>query len=400
MPTFQLLKRHSAATVENALAELNRVGVCDLRLPTHLTQSQFGGMASVIQLMITWAHRNPTSRILSYIPDGEGRNAAVKDFVTQDHGLAACLLDRTILSIGGHDITGAARRAALERMSELHDVPTATRGQKLLLACKDYANLDLPATLYDPGQTLRSPKGYEQLTREVMQRIVRGESTIKEPGHRTLEYLSTVIREIFKNTDNWGRRNVREEPVKPSVRGVRIEQYSHAKNIHLRMSADDEQLTRYLKSMPSAGRGDRQRIMEVSIFDSGPGVPARFLFKEFGYSFRDWPRADTEISPSDEYQTLRQCLAAHKSTGEAHRGDGLHAMMYMLSALEGFLRIRTGRLLLYRDFTTMRYPPVPTSDKEPELYDYHMSGGFMTPRVPVTGSLLTMIFPIPHATPR
>src|SRR5205085_10178778 len=105
------------------------------------------------------------------------------------------------------DITAPIRRIALSRLNAMNEVQTATRGQKLFIAYKDYANLKPPLTLYDPGvtPTVRRSSGFENFTKSMLRRVVRGPTVMKDPGHETLRTLATVIREMFKNTDDWAR---------------------------------------------------------------------------------------------------------------------------------------------------------------------------------------------------
>ena len=395
MPSIVLPKHPDITSVEDAFSNLGRAAPSDIQVPMRLLHPQFGGTASAVQVLITWAHNNPTSRIQTSIADGEHRDDAIHEFLNSDHGLTACLLDRVILSQHGTDITAPVRRAALERLHAMNDVNTAARGMKLFITCKDHSTVQPPMTLYDLGVNplVRRDVGFEDFTLAMLRRIVKGPTPLKHPGGETLRWLSTVLREIFKNTHDWAQTDAHELPCYPSVRALRIEQYTHTAAKHLEMTKGDERLRLYLTNPDLAQGRNLQRIIEISVLDSGPGIPARFLFKDFGYTFRDWPQHDTQISPHAEYEALMQCLSKHKTSGASHRGDGLHAMMYILSAFGGFVRIRTGRLLLYRDFTTKRYNP--KDKKEPYLLDYHMAAAMMTPRAASRGSLITMFLPIP-----
>jgi hypothetical protein len=67
--------------------------------------------------------------------------------------------------------------------------------------------------------------------------------------------------------------------------------------------------------------------------------------------------------------------------------------MRLLSAHSGFLRIRTGRLNLYRDFITHPYDDNPENTREPFFHDWT---GTETVREygKASGVLLSFFFPV------
>jgi hypothetical protein len=76
-------------------------------------------------------------------------------------------------------------------------------------------------------------------------------------------------------------------------------------------------------------REGRFRCVEISVFDSGLGLAARWLGKKL----------DATLSLTEEYEACLKCLQKHQSSSkQAHAGIGLYEVVRTLSPLRGFLR--------------------------------------------------------------
>lgn len=125
-------------------------------------------------------------------------------------------------------------------------------------------------------------------------------------------------------------------------------------------------------------------VLELSVFDGGPGLVRRLR----GAS--DF----TSLSLPDERAACLECFNKHiTSSGIPHRGIGLYASMRELHHLGGFIRLRTGRLSLYRNLFED-----PFHEGDPASFaDWPTHGG--QPCADVAGTVLTFIIPIPEEMP-
>ena len=124
----------------------------------------------------------------------------------------------------------------------------------------------------------------------------------------------------------------------------------------------------------------------MSLFDSGPGLAQRWL----GKSIRPHDSID------NEYDAVISCLNLHGTTSsDTDRGLGLDVVMDTLSLVRGFLRIRTGRLSLYRDFVEHPFKAgINNAPPEPFLVDWNTQSMQVERMAPVEGTLLTMLIPV------
>lgn len=395
--TKRVLRIRAAATpaaLRRALGQLFSYVRCDLELPTHVAAGQFGGTAALCQVIATWARRNLEETLRTYVSAVPG----LRDLVVTDHGLMAVLMAGKVESREGLDLHRDAKVPVAERLAEMHHVSTASRGQKVFLACADDWP-DRPATFYDQTAvpTVRSVEGFVDLVSEILRRVVRGHGTRPVPGERTIVALARVLRELFLNTEEWGSTDVSGVRVPASVRFVRVEQHSQTLANYLRIVRGNPLFERYLRHDHLHKNRDLHRLVEISVLDTGPGLPSRHLRREFPAAFREWPYQNTEISPADEYRAVVECLRLHgTASNDSFRGVGLDVVLQLLTALEAILVVRTGRLELYRDFVTKPFERPRAGNQEPYLLDSATQSGFLTKHLPVQGTMFTIIFPVTY----
>jgi hypothetical protein len=126
------------------------------------------------------------------------------------------------------------------------------------------------------------------------------------------------------------------------------------------------------------------RFLELSVFDSGPGLASRWLSK---------PLTD-DVTAVDELAACFSCLRKHKTTsGASNRGLGLYDVMRTLDELHAFTRLRTGRLALFRNFVAS---PLQADEQSngPTLFDWHSASTVPTKLPQSTGTLFTMVIPL------
>lgn len=129
---------------------------------------------------------------------------------------------------------------------------------------------------------------------------------------------------------------------------------------------------------PARAGNTHVQLIELSVFDSGPGMGASLTGK-----------ALSALAPEDELSAVRHCFAKNVSRKNASSsGLGLPNLTKALSEAGGFMRLRTGRCALYADF---RKDPVSRFGEPPELRHWFDGGGEVSP---VVGTLFTLIFPL------
>jgi hypothetical protein len=106
-------------------------------------------------------------------------------------------------------------------------------------------------------------------------------------------------------------------------------------------------LGNYLRRLVSKQELSATHLLEISVFDSGIGLAQQNLRHV----------VDDAISVEKEYASVLECLRKRGTSSTTPlRGLGLYRVMHLLTRLKGFLRLRTSRLGLFRDFLDDPYP--------------------------------------------
>ena len=110
-------------------------------------------------------------------------------------------------------------------------------------------------------------------------------------------------------------------------------------------------LSEYLESVSEKySSGAQIRFVEIGIVDSGLGYSGRWL------ADNDSTEVNEDMPIAKEYEIFKQCFRFRQtSTGRDSKGNGLPVVMDKLTKLGGFMRIRSGRLGLYRNFVSQPY---------------------------------------------
>lgn len=118
-----------------------------------------------------------------------------------------------------------------------------------------------------------------------------------------------ILFETFRNTHQWGRHRVDGVPIRNGIRGFTLRR--------------------------SLG------VLDLTVFDAGAGLVRRSLgIKDLGM-----------LTLEEERQACLACFAKRVSSSDlAHRGMGLYISLCEINRLGGSLSVRTGRLLMSRNF--------------------------------------------------
>jgi hypothetical protein len=194
--------------------------------------------------------------------------------------------------------------------------------------------------------------------------------------------------EAFDNTHKWARQSFTGKTFNPSVRGIYGRVYKiEMKNIPT--YTNSEGLVKYFKEIslrnPAAYR--YLTFLEISIFDSGSGLAQRYSGNSID-----------SMNLQEEYSFLIDCLkkhnTSHKEVGIAiNRGVGLFQIMELLGRKLGYLRIRSGRMSLYRNFLSTPFYTSLNGPPNYSLLDIETNSTIPSTRAYADGTLITIIIP-------
>jgi hypothetical protein len=391
----------TVADFESALAEVAAAPAdADLLLTRKQKWRFVAGTAAQLQLLATWRHSCPQGRVRIHAHAGmepAEYDRVLENFVETDRGAIAASVADVWTRAGDRDLSDRAREIADLRLAALQADSGHIQGRRVLGLCLDESPFEAPEGFYFPKQpgttaTLRSLEDFRSFARDTLARIWlgAGSSGIDPLRKPDPDALGELFFELFDNTDHWARKDAggNTYPRRSSTRGIRIEGHGFDQSEEATMAAAQPALAAFLARPAMTLRDGRHRLVEATIFDSGPGIAAREM--------RTMERTKgSEPDVAEEQTALLRCLEKHFTHDRSgrRRGIGLHAAMGALSHLKAFLWIRSGRLSLYRDFIEMPYDPA-QKGREPYLVDWESGGSNATQMAPSQGSFITALIPI------
>jgi hypothetical protein len=384
----------TTSTIEQLLSEIHKSSVkqyVDLKLPVNLKPIGFGAFASLIQLIISWRRLENCGKLI--IGSKEISANDIEEVVRNYYGLIASVLawDTGIVNFNGVDVKSQIRDSNAITMTYLLKgrFDEASRGDSILFPFFDHLDnkSGLLPLLYYRGE-LRRQEEFENLTDVLIDIATKNNKIVKEDFRTIQTELTDILYEAFDNTNKWARRSFTGKILNPNVRGVYGRFYKlERKNIPTYTNSNG--LTNYFREISLRNPSTYRFItfLEVSIFDGGSGLAQRYSGKSL-----------ETMSLEDEYTYLIDCLKKHNTSHKepgivGGRGIGLFTIMDLLHKKKGYLRVRSGRMSLYRDF--LRFPFYSTSDSSPNyaLIDVDTDSVKPSNKPKAEGTLITIIIP-------
>ncbi|GGF50510.1 hypothetical protein GCM10011611_66220 [Aliidongia dinghuensis] len=185
-----------------------------------------------------------------------------------------------------------------------------------------------------------------------------------------------MLYEIFKNTEDHALHDAAGDLLEISIRAVKTKHHAMSPEGLARIVEGFRPLADYCRSLVPPEGNAQTHFFELSILDSGPGFAVTWLSKPLEH-----------ITLDQEEDAVRACFGRGSSKTDSHFGEGLPHVIRLLRRQRGFLRLRTGRLSLYADFST------PT-ETENEVWLQRYDPPDQHALAPVSGSLLTVLLPM------
>lgn len=358
-----------------------------LKLATDLRLDALpGGAALAAQTLISWARSAECATLLSYAKS-EQETQTLENSVARLHGLVAAMMCSKILAQDGSDISLKLYELAHRRVAAMDALATSAirRGQMLPLLCVDHSTLRFLRPFYYQGtkpNPIRTRAEFKGLLSRLIPEVTPTYDLKLKPH---LNDLATLLHELFTNTHVHARSDALDVRYRKSVRGVLFAQ--RAVRLDWIAGAPPESaLASYLRLLRPHARARHVMLLELSIFDSGPGFAAKMAREELGLS----------VSLDKEFELVNRCFLKNKtSISEQGYGMGLPRVMRVLKEHGGFLGLRTGRLSLSRFFDPAspdRASKLNTHDLT--LTDSETSSGVLTRKGSIAGASVTIFLPL------
>lgn len=344
---------------ESVIHDVNELdGDSKLILPVDTERQNFGGLACAIQAVNTWG-RNSESRQLLLRESVKSLEDRVQDVINMPHKFVAAMWAKSI-ALENDEAEDIRKRINLKAKEAIEEQERSGFGQhhgrRCWFAFIDHSTKGFDRNFYFTGPDqkpyIRQPMQIQSIIGAMVKQsiTVAGGGVVLSEDDRNS--LGRLFLELFLNTHEHGSRGlVRSEWLKPGVRAIYTNGINLANDDAEGMLKNEPALAKYLKAQ-APNLDDKCRFVEISIVDSGLGYCRRWL-------------ADNEeldsvppMTLEDEYKIFKRCFKFRQtSTGQGGKGNGLPVVMERLTKLRGFMRVRSGRLALYRDFISAPYQP-------------------------------------------
>lgn len=398
--------------VESYFVQLYEDPTRDLLLSTNLKGKTLGTYASLIQFISTWS-RVSSGNIRTYIRRESDSNTQLTNLCNEFHGVVAFYMAsaKEILSRDGGFSAKKVAKTILDNKLALYKESSPKfrasyeqRGKAVMLASFDHTECEFPPYFYDhtlaTGKSkIHSESTFRLLVQSILTILSRVElSKIKGAYGRHYrddihEKLGTVAKELIENTEWWAKSFYDSaKTYNPNIRGMLLQFDTHEWTKE-RVAVSDP-MDRYIAQLKDETHNENQAanqkkslgFFELSIFDSGPGLARRWLKKDFNL-----------ITISEEYEAVLTCLQENMSTDESGismmRGYGLPNVLRTIGR-RGFLKLRTGRLSLFRNFAAL---PLDESNemtqKNFKFYNWSTGDLHITEMPIAEGCLFTIVYP-------
>lgn len=363
---------------ERALATLAITAADEpLKLPSNLRYLAGGAEAALAQVIISWAQLHPGARLETYIDTDE----QIEDFVRKFPGLIAALCAGHVIgSRTKGSITSALLSAALARLEQLQSErpKQVYRGASAEILCADHLGRDRPYLLYLPeplrGSGLRPRENFRDLAGWLLRSAIRGGYRAHIPPDAA-DAIGSMLFEIFKNTEDHALSNIAGDLLDVSIRAIKTGHHALAPEQLSRIVGEYSPLANYCTSLVVPDGAAHTHLFELSVLDSGPGFASTWTGAEL-----------SDLSIEDEEIAVRACFGRGSAKGQSRFGEGLPHVLRLLRQQSGFLRLRTGRLSFYIDFSSGN------QTEDTVLHRYQQAD--LETLAPVAGSLLTILIPM------
>lgn len=366
-----LPKDANQSGLEDFISEIKQYPGQDLKFPIHTSRGGgFGFSGTCLQAIATWAHGHEGSKSV-HLPPHFGVDDDTRDrFASTLHGMAALYFCDTVKSAKVQLKRSEALSAVIPRVQAMlsMDFRNTIRGRGVALCCFEGADAEfLPALYRTPlrgsqdNTTVRSNADLKRIIIDLLDVCVPGIST--KISDRQKEVLANLVHQLFKNADVHTATDASGVISTSGMRGIQIRYVNLNSDAAIQEFAlDDAALRIYLGKVSLLFAQEQKKLapagtqispekasgfIEITVFDTGPGLALRWLSETKGVSRYD------QISLEEELKALQSCFQLHQTTHTSEmRGDGLEIAMLAMQQLKAFMFLRSGRLALVQDFST------------------------------------------------
>jgi len=360
LKTLSFGKNESLSTIEDLIQQVQNGDQYKLRLPAKLNSiGALGVEASTIQLLGTWLKFGDYKKVFHSHQD-----PTIEDFsslCTSIYGIAALSLseevwDKTKIKQPRSMVLSEAKMIVEKIRNK--EFASSFRSRYFGIPCikKPTYDREFDMPIYNNNEVIAGDAFYN-LMKKIIEDTINGEARFKRLDNNIgLKDLSDLLWELFKNTHDHGRCDKEGNDLDLNFRSLIIQQQDVSKKYLEEWCGEmpSPAQVSFCNSLPAPrnydGRPetDKYHILDISVTDFGVGFVDLAMRKSKGKDCKD---------------VLLKCLESGWSRFQNRtRGDGLTKVLEKVNRYKGWLRIRTGNLLLEKAFTDINHTQITKND--------------------------------------
>jgi hypothetical protein len=342
LKTLTISSGESLASIETKFAQLNDSDKYKLRFPAALnTKGAMGIEVAVIQLLGSWLATGSYRKVFhSY---QKTSSSDFKKLCSSLYGIAALALADEIWDSKGNIQSRAKVLAeAVDTIENLRirKFSSCFKSRYFAIPCikKPTYDREFEMPIYNNGEVIDSAAFYK-LIQKILGDQIGGSSRFPRLDEAIgIHDLSDLLWEVFKNTHDHGRADSLGNNLPLNFRGLIIQQQDLSDGFLDSWCGENPTEAQEQFRSNWTGFGKNRHILDLSVIDFGVG------FVEL---------AKDKAKGNDDIDVLLKCLEqGWTRLQRKNRGDGLTKVLNNVNRHSGWLRIRTGNLLLEKAFSS------------------------------------------------
>lgn len=376
--------------IENLYIELsdaNKNEEIDIRLPSKILQSDFSLLVSFLQFISTWLRKEKSGNL--HLPLKS--NIEFEDYLNQEFVYPVVVLcwEKSIFDDNGKNIKNDLKKLSQDYYNKMEYLQLKSN-ESIPIYCFDHdlSKRGYSRFLYELNKVVVSEEALDFNLYPVFEKIGNyfNREVFKKSIRPVIEDFAKITHELFLNTDEHARTDVNGHNLYPNIRSVYFKFHKRTLKNYKRDYKKNKGLLEYFNSKLALNDQSELYLFEISVIDSGPGLSKRF----------EGINSLSSLSLLEEVETIKKCLFKHNtsSTGihKKNKGLGLNRVLKTIDD-KGFLRIKTGRVDIFRDMRNERYLNA-EQPKDISLYDWNNNSIEFTEHEEVEGTLISIIYPL------
>lgn len=381
---FRLASVDSLEQMEEALENVFAFRDCDLAVHATALDKRRGALrdAAYLQVLLTWARLSSTSSINLLSNTAKDAAGILEEACGYSVGIGAIAVAGGVKVQGKQMARFEALGSATSRINAAYEgrYNDLVKGRTVDLLCVSGADRQyLKPLFYAPKP--RAVKDKFDLKVTVRALSMRASQAQPEDlDESTISALSTLTHELFENTQEHATTNLNGQDYRRHVELMTASWVVMSDDESQNDLTVNKALRKYWEALSERQKNKRQVAgICFSFLDSGPGMAARLKGKQYFH-----------MSLEEERAALSECLRMRvTSKSDKGTGGGFNDILNAVSDARGFIRIRSGRLAIFRCF--------PPGDEVGPVWDGFQDwfgGSKILQRV--AGTLVSVFIPFPR----